>query len=360
MSCILLFLSLFTSAKGDTASAWPYQHVDKRAMLSNSAITSVYMDKYDYIWFGSWDGLNRYDGSSMKVYKPDPFVKGSISNNVIRNFLEDGNGNLWVVTHQGINRYDRKSDSFHTYLDSLNDIPFLEYNIRACVGSDSMIWASLIGKGVSRYSREKDAFVPVSIDGIDQQWLPGVIDLGNDKGLFYLLGNDGKIVCALNNQVVFTKAVVKPDQLVYHKFIHIGQRYFIAIATNEGELFLYNLTEIEKNPKPIRLGKVIVTSLTQNLDHSSIWVGTESGMIYKIKPDNLEFTVKSMDSYFPTFSKNGIKILTIVEANQDLIWIGTDGDGVYKFLTRPKMFYSILAGEPQDGKLSHSIISSTF
>ena len=360
MSCILLFLSFLTSVQEDTASAWPYQHVDKRAMLSNSAITSVYMDKYDYIWLGTWDGLDRYDGSSMKVYKPDPFVKGSISNNVVRNFLEDGDGNLWIVTHQGINKYDRKSDSFHTYLDSLNDIPFLEYNIRACVGSDSAIWASLIGQGVSRYSKKKDAFLPVSFDGIEQQWLTGVIDLGNDKGLFYLLGNDGKIICTLNNRVIFSKQVVNQHQLVYHKFLHIGQRYFISIATNDGQLFLYNLTDIEKNPKPIQLGKVVVSSLNETLDHAAVWVGTESGAIFKIIPAHQEFSVKSMNSYFPTFSKNGIKILTIAESNQDLIWIGTDGDGVYKFLTRPKMFYSILAGDPQHGHLSHSIIRSVF
>jgi len=67
-----------------------------------------------------------------------------------------------------------------------------------------VIWASLIGKGVSRYSKKKDAFLPVSFEGIEQQWLTEVIDLGNDKSLFYLLGNDGKIVCTLNNRVVFS------------------------------------------------------------------------------------------------------------------------------------------------------------
>ena len=90
MSCILLF-TLFTNLiQGDNASPWPFQHVDKRAKLSNSAITSVYMDRYDHVWLGTWDGLDRYDGSTIKVYKPDPFLKGAISNNVIRNFLEDG------------------------------------------------------------------------------------------------------------------------------------------------------------------------------------------------------------------------------------------------------------------------------
>ena len=129
------------------------------------------MDKYDYIWLGTWDGLNRYDGSSIKVYKPDPFLKGTISNNVIRDFLEDGRGDLWIVTHLGINKYNRTTNSFQVYLDSLTDIPFLEYNIRACIGSDSSVWISLTGKGISRYSSKTDKFIPVDLQGLDADWL---------------------------------------------------------------------------------------------------------------------------------------------------------------------------------------------
>jgi len=360
MACFLLVLSFFSMAQGDTATAWPYQHVDKKAMLSNSAITSVYMDQYDYVWLGTWDGLDRYDGSSIKVYKPDPFIKGSISNNVMRKFLEDGDGNLWVVTHQGINKYDRQTDSFHTYLDSLYDIPFQEYNIRACVGPDSMIWTSLIGKGISRYSEQKDAFIKVNFEGIDNQWLSSVIDLGTDKGLFYMLGNDGKIICTLNHGVVYSKQVVNPSQLVFHKFLRVGQHYFIAIATRVGQLYFYDLSDIGKIQDPIQLGKVTVTSLNENLNQSAVWIGTESGMIFKSTLINHKFETKSMDAYLPTFSNNGIKILTITETNQDLIWVATDGDGVYKFLTLPKMFYSISAGQLTDGQLSHSIIRSVF
>ncbi len=360
MTCFALILSFLNLLLGDTASAWPYQHVDKRAQLSNSAITSVYLDKYDYIWLGTWDGLDRYDGSAIKIYKPDPFQKGSISNNVIRNFLEDGEGNLWVITHQGINRYDRKSDSFHPYLDSLYDIPFLEYNIRACVGLDSTIWVSLIGKGISRFEKKLDAFVPISFDGIDKLWLSTVIDIGTNKGLFYLLGSDGKVICTLNNRVIFSKQVGEPTTIAYHKFVRLGQHYYMAVATKKGQLFLYNLSEIEENPEPVALGKVIVSTISESLTNTFIWIGTESGMIFKITPEGIKFKVQPMDSYFPIFVSSGIKILTITETNQNLIWVGTDGDGVYKFLTRPKMFYSVPAGSEEAGKLSHSIVRAVF
>lgn len=356
----VLLLAITNLIQGDSASPWPYQHVDKRAKLSNSAITSVYMDQHDYVWLGTWDGLNRYDGSSIKVYKPDPFVKGTISNNVVRNFLEDGRGNLWVVTHQGINRYDRTTDSFHTYLDSLTDIPFLEYNIRACIGADSTVWTSLIGKGISRYSYRDDTFLPVSFQGVDPQWLTSIINLGQHAGLLYLLGSDGKLVCTVNNQLVFSKELDHGKSIYFHSFLRFGDRYMLAIGTSDGQLLLYDLTDAEKGPARIDLGTATISSLSETLDHTALWLGTETGDIFKITKEDEGFGMRSMNSYFPAFSKVHIKILTITETKQDIVWVGTDGDGVYKFLTRAKTFYSILKGQPENGQLSHSIIRSVY
>ncbi len=357
LGILLLFLLV---APTDTASPWPYQHVDKNSNLSSSAVTSVYMDRDDHVWLGTWDGLDRYDGSVIHVYKPDPFLKGTISNNVIRNFLEDGYGNLWVITHQGINKYNRVNDSFQTYLDSLNDIPFLEYNIRACIGADSSIWASLIGKGISRYSAAKDAFIPLGFEGISPSWLTTVVDLVSHDGLLYLFGRDGKMICTLGGRVVFSKEVPDPDNIVFHKFIRMGDRYYLAVANKSGELFLYNLAAMAKGSEQLVLGDVVVSSLSESLDHSALWIGTETGDIFRVRQEGPDFSLAPMNSYFPGFSKARIKILTITETSQNLIWVGTDGDGVYKFLTRPKAFYSVVSGSPQDGQLSHNIIRSVF
>src|SRR5689334_17701720 len=105
-NAILLFAFVGNLMQTDSASPWPFQHVNNSSNLSNSAVTSAYMDRDDYVWLGTWDGLNRYEGSSISVYKPDPFAKGAISNNVIRNFHDNKQGNLRVDTHPGINRYD--------------------------------------------------------------------------------------------------------------------------------------------------------------------------------------------------------------------------------------------------------------
>jgi signal transduction histidine kinase/DNA-binding response OmpR family regulator/ligand-binding sensor domain-containing protein len=317
------------------------------------------MDQHDYVWLGTWDGLNKYDGSSIKVYMPDPFMKGSISNNVIRDFLEDGRGNLWIVTHLGINKYNRTTNSFQVYLDSLSDIPFLEYNIKACIGADSAVWISRIGKGISKYSHELNEFIPVDLKGVEADWLTSIVDLGQHAGFQYFLGSDGKLACTVQDRLIFSKQLAAERTLDFHKFLHIDGRYFLAVVNND-KLLLYDLVNIEKDPYIIALGNVTVSTLSENLNHTAIWIGSESGDILKVLPTNGGFVVNSMNAFFPTFSKARIKILSVEETKQDIVWVGTDGDGVYKFFTRPKTFYSLTEGNPEAGQLSHSIIRSVY
>lgn len=357
---LLFFVSLPDSIPAERPSPWPYQHVDKKAKLSNSAITSVYMDKQDQVWLGTWDGLDRYDGSSIKVYKPDPLSKGSISNNIVRNLLEDGFGNLWVITHQGINRYNPTTDTFESYLYSLTNVPFLENNIRACIGGDSSIWVSVIGQGVSRFSKEKNDFIDVSIKGIAQPWMASVANVMFHHGLFFLLGTDGKLVCSLDNRVVYTKQLKEINSNFLHKFVKLGESSFLSVVSETGELHFYNLDDIEQPPHSIDLGDINISSLSANLTNTAMWVGTEAGDVFKITRTGGNLISQNLNSYFPQFSQSKIKILTITETDQDLIWIGTDGDGVYKFLMRPKAFYSIQSGVPQNGALSHEIIRAVY
>ncbi len=361
MSLSLIFSLLFTVHPGDTlTSPWPSQHVEKKSGLSNSAITSVFMDAYDQIWLGTWDGLNRYDGSAITVYKPNPFINGTISNNIVRSLLEDGYGNLWVVTHQGINQYHRDTDTFTSYLDVLNDVPLLEYNIRACVGYDSAIWVSLIGKGIMKYSAKRDEFVPLTFSGVDPGWFKSVIDLTAYRGLIYFLGNDLSLVATANNQVLVNKKISVPSAITYHRFVSFSGKHFLVIATSKGELFFYDLDAMEGEPQRFTLGKMTVSSISESMDKKSLWVGSDLGSIYKISLTNNLVEVRSMNPYFPIFSKSKIKILDITETSMNLVWVATDGDGVYKFMTSPKAFFSISEGDPKKGDLSHKIVRAIY
>lgn len=358
MKIALLFLALSGLFPTEGTPPWPYQHINKESGLSNSAITTIYMDSHDYVWFGSWDGLNRYDGSSIKVYKPDAFQKHTISNNVIRTFLEDKNDNLWIVTHQGINKYNRDEDQFNRYFNESEDLPFSEYNLRAVLGPDSNVWISLRGQGLSRFDDTRDAFEPVQIQGLDKEWIQNVLDIGSSSGLLYLLGNDGNLVCSLNGKVVFTRQLAT-KRISYHQFVTLGNKYYIAVSSGNGQLSLYSLTAIETNPLEVKLPNSI-SSISETRNRSSLWLGTELGDVFKLTVQNDKASVADMNEYFPQFAKAQRKILTIVETSQDIVWVGTDGDGIYKFLARTKPFSAIASGNTQHGDISNSIVRSIY
>ncbi|MBW3546217.1 MAG: hypothetical protein KY428_11580, partial [Bacteroidetes bacterium] len=355
----LIFFILFNPFLQHNASQWPYQHINKKDGLSNSAITSIYMDRNDYVWFGSWDGLNRYDGTSIKIYKPDPFRQGTISNNIIRNMLEDKEGNLWIVTHRGINKYNRDKDTFRPYLTNLNGLPFYEYNTRASLGPDSVLWVTVAGGGVSRYDEATDSFISLKFEGIAPDWLRNVAGLGSAEQIVYLLGHDGRLVAAIGDRTLYAKQLIAAGALKHHSFFHIGDQYFLAITTDDASLFIYKLANMEEPPQKVDISDA-PSALYASKNHTAFWVGTEFGNIYKLELKNGRFAAVDMAPFFPQFSTAQRKILSITETRQDLLWVGTDGDGVVKFLTRPRPFFPILPGAADKGYLSNSIVRSVY
>jgi len=104
---IFLLLSLI-SIVNSQQKRLQFKHLTTDNGLSQSWIHSVIQDKYGFMWMGSEDGLNRYDGNSFRIYKNnfrDPY---SISNNGILTLYEDSKGDLWIGTRKGLNLYDRK------------------------------------------------------------------------------------------------------------------------------------------------------------------------------------------------------------------------------------------------------------
>lgn len=89
----LLISTLFFTPIISQAQYWKLNKIDNDQGLSNSAVTSIFLDSKQYMWFGTWDGLNKYDGRQVSVYKPDALSATSIGNNIIRKIFEDKHGN---------------------------------------------------------------------------------------------------------------------------------------------------------------------------------------------------------------------------------------------------------------------------
>ncbi len=111
--------------------------------LSQSVVNVTFQDSRGYLWFGTQDGLNRYDGYHFTIFRPDPDDPFSLSDRMILDIVEDAQGGLWVGTMLGgLNRYDRLSGTFTHYLHDPNNPDSLGGNcIRALeVDRDGMLW----------------------------------------------------------------------------------------------------------------------------------------------------------------------------------------------------------------------------
>ena len=84
--------------------------------LSQSFITSIIQDHKGFMWFGSYDGLNKYDGYKITTYKSDGRNKNSLSNNNIKAIFEDSKSNLWIATGYGLNRFNRDTETFEKFI----------------------------------------------------------------------------------------------------------------------------------------------------------------------------------------------------------------------------------------------------
>ena len=118
---IFLLLAAVWVAVPSAVASLKYDTLTSADGLSNSSVNCIYQDSTLMMWFGTWDGLNAYNGYGFRTYKFAPDNANTISNNVIRNIVEEAKGILWVATDYGINRIDVENDRIERFYPGYED-----------------------------------------------------------------------------------------------------------------------------------------------------------------------------------------------------------------------------------------------
>lgn len=112
----LIFTSVFFAVFVQPAAPQEYYYqvntIPLKGELVNFKGSCILQDSDGFMWFGSEDGLYRYDGTEFRIFKNDPIDKTTISSNIVSSLLEDRDGNLWIGTNRGLDRYNKYNETF--------------------------------------------------------------------------------------------------------------------------------------------------------------------------------------------------------------------------------------------------------
>src|SRR5687768_4523462 len=144
-----------------------FRHINMDKGLSNSTIECIFQDSRGFIWFGTRDGLNRYDGYSMTVYKHIPSDTTSISDNFIRHITEDRNHNLWIATNNGLNCLGIARNTFTRFKHSPRNKYTIGSNLINYVYEDrkGVLWVCTNGGGLNVYNAKDKSFTALQKNG---------------------------------------------------------------------------------------------------------------------------------------------------------------------------------------------------
>src|SRR6185295_7919324 len=127
-----------------------FQHLNPALGLSESNVTCILQDSRGFMWFGTQDGLNKYDGYNFTVYRNDLRNSSSISSSIITEIMEDAEGNLWIATGGGLNKFQRETEKFVRYVhDKNNDHTISGDNVTSLLQDrQGSIWIGTDGQGI--------------------------------------------------------------------------------------------------------------------------------------------------------------------------------------------------------------------
>jgi len=146
-----------------------FENISLEQGLSQSTVFSMLQDSQGFMWFGTEDGLNKYDGYTFTVYKHDPDNPNRLSNNSIQAMLEDSSGALWFGTSEGgLDRYDRKLNQFTHYRNDLEDPSSLSDNEITAIYQDQygILWIGT-SAGLYGFDQENERFIHYQHDPDD-------------------------------------------------------------------------------------------------------------------------------------------------------------------------------------------------
>jgi len=301
------------------------EQLDNTKGLSNSSVNCIFQDSENLIWIGTWDGLNRYNANDFKIFRPELNNESSLSNQVILKIDEDDKGKIWILTIHGINQYDKKADKFKRYYFSReNNPPLSESEFNMALDTSKKVFCAVKNWGIGYFDGasfqllDTNNLFTKAVKKMEFSPTGELLVLFEDDKLYSLTIKTGKY-----NEKTVSKTVLISNNVSAFGYT-ASQEVFIIPKI--GNAFLYSLNNSEND-------LVIDKKLTSVIAHVSegLLVSGKSG--YFIIDELGNCISKPWLKHL-----NNQKITALIQGTENVIWSGTDGDGLFKIYPIKKTF----------------------
>ena len=342
---VLFILIIFNP---EVSSSSNVHSISRREGLSNGAVNAIIKDSEGYIWFGTWNGLNRYDGSSIVSYLPggSPY---SIHNHVIREIYPSATGPVWMLTNKGISLYDNFQNRFYSFFTQEQGQINYETDISLSHSDENGTIASVFGQGIFRYDTIKKEFIKLDFDTISfpvSQTVKRIHHIGSES---FCITSSGQLLKISGNHLDPVLQLPSGVTFFTSTAVVIDDRPFILITQRAASALMIDIDR--KEVSQLHIPDDIITSFSLSKDKKGLWTGTEKGKIYNFNIASQKFEILSPLSDLFVSNPIATRILSIYETDQNILWIGTDGNGVfnlnlfefpYKSLPSERLAYPIV------------------
>ncbi|TZF82793.1 response regulator [Pedobacter sp. BS3] len=335
--------------------------------LSQNTVFTIMQDKTGFIWIGTEDGLNKYDGYEFTIYKHDNNNPHSLSHSQVNALYEDPKGNFWVGTSDGLNLFDRNTETFTRVSTGMNkDSESNDFITSFLYDSYGNLWIGTYN-GLKRFDYPSKKIIAYDLGGNTGntggvrvqtifQDTHKLLWIGTGKDLKCFDPAKGKIIplpAILQNNLELRRSNVRTI-----KQLKNGEYWF---GTETSGLYRYNpqtntCVNYKNNPQDKNSLPVSIVRTIFPYSDNELWIGTRDGLSILNLTNNHFYNYK-YNHYDPTtLSHNSIRYIMKDRAGN--MWIGTYAGGLNVFSLSSTNFSYLGEQFGKEPGLTHRVVSS--
>ena len=312
-----------------------FDHIGTQNGLSQINVTCIIQDDRGFIWVGTDDGLNRYDGYQFIIYRNNPKDSNSISNNFIGDIIQDHQGNIWITTKNGLNKLDTKTGMFVRYTHNPADTNSISRNelSKLTLDTDGNIWITTVAGGLDQFDIKKNIFIHRIQDtsgGVSTIYRDPENRLlaGTYRGKLYFFDKETRSPIKFRNKE--SKAGRSISSSI--RCIFEDSKHRLWIGTEKDGLFLFNWTDSSfvqfKQDENSPASPSVNAILCLNEDEKgNLWVSAENAGLFIIDSKTGSLRSCSHDE-LDKLSINGNSIYAICKDKVGNMWLGAYSAGI--------------------------------